>query len=108
MMLGRVIGEVWATKKHERFEGNKLLLVAQLEAANVDGDELRCDEDDNDALPTTGKVIVAIDTIGAQTGHVVTVSWGSGARAVIKAPDNRWVLADAAVSRIVDAVSFEG
>lgn len=56
MMLGRVIGEVWATKKHARFEGNKLLLVAQLGSgdgngkgnANVHGeDELRCDGDDN-------------------------------------------------------------
>ena len=119
MMLGRVIGEVWATKKHERLGGRKLLLVAQLGgeagigsgigSGNVHGEgELRCDGGEGDGLATTGKVIVALDTIGAQTGHVVTVSWGSGARAVIKAPDNRWVLADAAVSRIVDAVGFGG
>ena len=117
MMLGRVIGEVWATKKHERLGGRKLLLVAQLRGeagigngiANVHGEgELRLDGGEGEALATTGKVIVALDTIGAQTGHIVTVSWGSGARAVVKAPDNRWVLADAAISRIVDAVSFEG
>jgi hypothetical protein len=36
----------------------------------------------------------------------VAVAWGSGARAVLAPPDNRSVLADAAVARIVDAVTL--
>lgn len=92
MILGRVIGEVWATKKNPRFEGKKVLLVAVL------GRE-------GGKYEPTGEVVVALDTIGARYGSYVTVSWGSGARAVFKKPDNRWVLADAAISRIVDATS---
>jgi len=94
MILGRVIGEVWATRKHPRFEGRKVLLVAEL---------LRRD----DGHAPTGRVVVATDRIGAQIGHTVTVSWGSGARAVYQEPDNRDVLVDAAINRIVDATSRE-
>ena len=94
MMLGRVIGEVWATRKHPRFTNRKVLLVAGMKR-------------EAEALVPTGEVIVALDAIGARAGHFVTVSWGSGARAVFQQPDNSWVLADAAVSRIVDAYSYD-
>jgi len=94
MILGRVIGEVWATKKNPRFENRKVLLVAVMNR-------------EREGFSPTGEVVVALDTIGARAGNTVTVSWGSGARAVFKKPDNRWVLADAAVSRIVDATSRE-
>jgi ethanolamine utilization protein EutN len=94
MMLGRVIGEVWATRKNPRIEGRKALLVAAL-------------AQDGDRRTPTGEVVVAFDSVGARIGHVVTVTWGSGARAVFSGPDNRWVLVDAAVARIVDAVSVE-
>ena len=94
MMLGRVIGEVWATRKSPRFEGRKVLLVARLRKAG-DG-----------TLEPAGSVVVALDTIGAQVGHTVAVTWGSGARAVFQPPDNRSVLADAAIARIVDAVTL--
>jgi ethanolamine utilization protein EutN len=92
MILGRVIGEVWATKKHSRFESRKVMLVAVL-------------AEEPEGLTPTGEVVVALDTIGARTGHTVTVSWGSGARAVFAPPDNRGILADAAISRIVDGWS---
>ncbi len=94
MILGRIIGEVWATQKHERLEGAKAMLVARLRR-------------DGARLVPTGEVVVALDDIGAQTGHIVTVSWGSGARAVFAPPDNRNVLVDAAISRIVDGYSVD-
>jgi microcompartment protein CcmK/EutM len=94
MMLARVIGEVWATRKSPRMEGRKLLLVAALRKGQ------------DAAMEPTGQVVVAIDTIGARIGHTVAVAWGSGARAVLAPPDNRSVLADAAVARIVDAVTL--
>lgn len=113
MMLGRVIGEVWATRKNPRFENRKVMLVAELEApasqassrppAARSGAAGTSPEGEEGQWGTTGRVVVALDTIGARVGHVVTVAWGSGARAVFQAPDNRWVLADAAVARIVDA-----
>jgi len=49
--------------------------------------------------------VVALDDLGARIGETVTVTWGSGARAVLKAPENRKVLADAAIARIVDGSS---
>ena len=94
MILGLVIGEVWATRKHAAFDARKAMLVAVLE------------ERAGESEPS-GEVIVAIDSIGARPGHTVTVSWGSGARATVEPPDNRHVLADAAISRIVDAISRE-
>lgn len=94
MMLGKVVGEVWSTRKHAGLAGRKLLLVASM--ARTD-----------DRFLPTGEIVVAVDQIGAQKGQMVTVSWGSGARAVLSAPDNRHILVDAAVSRIVDAMSLD-
>jgi len=84
MMRGRVIGEVWATRKSAGLEGRKLLLVAG------QGDSL----------------VVAVDTLDARAGDTVLVSWGSGARSVLRpGPDNREILCDAAVSQVVDGSS---
>lgn len=94
MMLGQVIGEVWATRKHRRLTERKLLLVAAMRRS-PDG-----------ALEPTGEVVVAQDTISSGPGHLVVVTWGSGARRVYKEPDNRSILADACVVRIVDEYSF--
>ena len=86
MIRGPVIGEVWTTRKAAGLAGRKLVLVAVRAASEL-----------------TGRVVVAIDTLGARTGEEVTVSFGSGARNVLApGPDNRDVLADAAVSVIID------
>ena len=82
MIRGRVLGEVWATRKAPGLAGRRLVIVA------VDGAD---------------RVMVAIDTLDAREGDAVTVSVGSGARNVLApGPDNRDVLCDAAVSLIVD------
>jgi len=86
VIRGPVIGEVWATRKAPGLDGRKLVLVAVRGADRL-----------------TGRVVVAIDTIDARLGQEVTVSFGSGARNVlVPGPDNRGVLADAAVSVIID------
>ncbi len=97
MKLGRVIGEVWGTQRSARLGPEKMLLVAILGAPGADG---------NRSL--SGRVVVALDNLGARTGEIVTVAWGSGARAVLKVPVNRDVLADAAITRIVDGMSARG
>ena len=85
MIAGRVIGEVWATKKASGLVGQRLLLVA------VDGQD---------------RVLVAIDTLDAKAGQSVLVALGSGARNVLHAgPENRALLCDAAVALIVDGQS---
>lgn len=55
MQLGRVIGDVVATRKDPQFEGLKLLLVQPLTAA---GD-------------AAGRPLVAVDSVGAGVGEHV-------------------------------------
>ncbi|HXJ23136.1 MAG TPA: EutN/CcmL family microcompartment protein [Polyangia bacterium] len=87
MIRGTVLGQVWATRRARGLDGRKLLLVA---ARDADG-------------AATGRVVVAIDTLDARTGDDVTVSFGSGARNVLRpGPDNRDLLCDAAVAAIVE------
>jgi len=87
VIRGTVLGQVWATRRAQGLDGRKLLLVA---ARDADG-------------AATGRVVVAIDTLDARTGEDVTVSFGSGARNVLRpGPDNRDLLCDAAVAAIVE------
>ncbi len=81
MMRGRVIGEVWASRKVAPLGGQKLLLVA--------GDG--------------GRLVVAADVLDARRGDHVLVSWGSGARNVLSpGSDNRDELCDAAISLVIE------
>jgi microcompartment protein CcmK/EutM len=86
MIRGTVVGQVWATRKSRALAGEKLLLVAT-------------DED---------RLVVGVDRLDARVGQEVLVSWGSGARNVLRpGPDNRDLLCDAAVSLVIDG-STEG
>ena len=83
MKMGRVIGSVVATRKDEKLEGLKLLLVRDL---------------DVDLAPEKGYV-VAVDAVGAGAGEVVLYATGSSARQTA-ATDGRPV--DAVIMAIVD------
>ena len=67
MFLGRVVGEVWATRKVEDLEGKRLLVIEAL-------DERRA--------PGAPKVtpVVAADPLGANLGECVIVAFGKAAR----------------------------
>lgn len=67
MFLGKVVGEVWATRKNADLEGKRLLVVEALD---------RFDE------PGASKVtpVVAADPIGAGVGEHVLVAFGKAAR----------------------------
>ena len=67
MFLGRVIGEVWATKKMPDLEGKRLLVIEPL-------DENRGREAD------MVKPVIAADPIGADVGERVIVAFGKAAR----------------------------
>ncbi len=86
MLKCRVVGEVWATKMVTQLENRKLILAAELDAENIE----------------TGQVIVAYDELGARSGDMVSVSFGSGARNTIIPVNNRHILCDAAVSMIIE------
>ena len=90
MKLGRVIGRVVSTKKHESLEGLKLLLVQPV------------DENGKDA----GAAIVAFDTVRAGVGDRV---FYEGGKEAAQANPNGWFNpADAAIIGIVDAVNTRG
>ena len=83
MKMGRVVGSVVATRKDEKLEGLKLLLVRDL---------------DVDLVPEKGYV-VAVDAVGAGAAEVVLYATGSSARQT-EATDGRPV--DAVIMAIVD------
>jgi microcompartment protein CcmK/EutM len=85
MILGRVAGTVVATRKDERLEGFKLLVVRAVEP---------------DGRPKDGYV-VAVDTVSAGVGELVLVVSGSSARMATGCADRP---VDAAVAGIVDEV----
>jgi ethanolamine utilization protein EutN len=87
MIRGKVVGQVWATRKARGLDGQKLLLVAAQDAQGA----------------PNGRLIVAVDVLDAHSGEDVTVAFGSGARNVLRpGPENRDLLCDAAVAAIVE------
>ena len=67
MFLGRVIGQVWATRKAADLEGKRLLVVEPL------------DERRDPAAPKVTPVVAA-DPVGASIGEHVIVAFGKAAR----------------------------
>jgi ethanolamine utilization protein EutN len=88
--LGRVIGRVVATRKHESLEGLKLLLVLPLDERGE----------------PTGPALVAFDTARAGEGDMVL--YESGKEAAQANPNGWFSPADAAVLGVVDDVHRDG
>lgn len=84
MKAGRVIGNIWATRKEERLEGLKLLVVQPINLL-----------DDRPIEPP----IVAADIIGAGVGETVLYVGGSSARGAAGGLD---IPVDATIVGIVD------
>lgn len=78
MIIGTVKGSVWATKKDERLNGCKLMLVR-----------------------TERNLIVATDEVGAGVGDKVLLCYGSSAHISKDAP------IDAAIVGIIDSLESE-
>lgn len=83
MLLGKVIGTVWSTRKDETLVGSKFLIIRQL---NLD-------------YTPKDSTVVAVDSVGAGVGEVVLVAQGSSARQTV-ITKNKPV--DAVVMAIVD------
>jgi ethanolamine utilization protein EutN len=88
MFLGRVVGELWATRKAADLDGLRLLLVQAL-------DERR--------EPGAKKVtpVVAADPLGAGVGEHVIVAFGKAARVATLGADGDFAF-EAAIVGIVD------
>lgn len=87
MIIGKVIGNVWATRKEESLQGLKLLVIETL----------------NYNKSVSGGEIVAADKVGAGIGDTVLITTGSSAR---KALNKDEVPIDAMVVGIIDEVEI--
>ena len=65
MFLGKVIGEVWSTRKAADLEGKRLLVV----------ERLKMDPSEAEVTP-----VIAADPLGADRGEYVVVAFGKAAR----------------------------
>ena len=86
MIIGKVLGNVWATKKDPKLGGHKLLVIRT--AGGAEGSE----------------TIVAVDTIGAGRGEDVLVTKGSVARNSLGDRDSP---IDAVVVGIIDSLEVD-
>jgi ethanolamine utilization protein EutN len=86
LFLGKVIGNIWATKKYSELKSFKLMLV---QPVNAD-------------LENTGDPIIAVDTVGAGPGEVIYYITAS--EAVIPLPVD-FAPVDASIVGIVDSIN---
>ncbi len=82
MIIGKVVGSLFSTRKSDKLVGNKFMIVEPVEN-----------------MRTTGSRLVAIDIIGAGIGEYVLVAQGSAARIGCDMAD---APIDAAIVGIID------
>lgn len=83
MIIGKVIGNVWATRKEDRLSGLKFLVIQATKE---------------------GETLVAADVVGAGVGDTVIVTMGSSARTALDKTD---CPVDATVVGIIDSLEVE-
>ncbi|SNS12394.1 ethanolamine utilization protein EutN [Anaerovirgula multivorans] len=88
MIIGKVIGNVWATRKDETLNGLKLLVI---EAIDYESNQKKGS-------------FVAVDSVGAGIGDQVLVVKGNAAR---KALQREEAAVDATVVGIIDEVEVK-
>lgn len=93
MLLGKVVSNVWSTRKEESLTGIKFMIVEILETLPD------LEEDEKKDRRRARRVIVAADLVGAGIGEKVLVSEGSSARRI---PGLQDAPVDAAVVGIID------
>lgn len=86
MFLGKVIGNVWATRKYEALKNMKLMFVQPMNADYKETDE----------------PIIAVDTVGAGPGEIIFYITAS--EAVIPLPVDMAPV-DASIVGIVDTIN---
>jgi len=87
LLLGKVIGTVWSTRKDEKLVGSKFLIVKRLDVEKNMQDDF----------------VVAVDSVGAGVGEVVLYTSGSSARQTNITKDKP---VDAVIMAIVDKLDI--
>lgn len=88
MVIGRVVGKLWATRKDEKLSGQKFLVVRILKDKEYEAEGL----------------FVAVDNVGAGNGDMVLITKGSSARVSL---GENYVPIDAAVIGIIDSIEVD-
>ncbi len=86
MFLGKVIGNIWATRKYSALKNFKLMFIQPI----------------NSDYEKTGEPIVAVDTVGAGPGE--TIIYITASEAVIPLPVDMAPV-DASIVGIVDTIN---
>jgi ethanolamine utilization protein EutN len=94
MFVAKVTGSMVSTQKVAAMVGHKLLVI---EPYRIDAETRAC-------LKTTGRTLVAVDTVGAGEGEFVLVTQGSNARLT---PETKDLPVDTVIIGIVDTVHVE-
>lgn len=89
MQLGKIVGTVVSTRKDEKLEGLKLLIVQAIGA---------------DCKPT-GSIVIAVDSVGAGVGEIVLTAAGSSARQTTVTEGKP---VDTVIMAIVDVLEIDG
>ncbi|NUQ81466.1 MAG: EutN/CcmL family microcompartment protein [Bacteroidetes bacterium] len=88
MIIGKVVGTVWATRKDPGLTGMKLLVIRQADLH----------------YQLQDKFVIAVDSVGAGVGEMVLVASGSSAR---QTDITRNKPVDAVVMAIIDKLDAE-
>ncbi len=94
MFVARVNGNVVATQKVESMSGRKMLVIEPLQV-----------DEKTKQMKTTGRCLVAVDSIGAGTDDLVLVTQGSSARMTDRTSSSP---VDCVIIGIIDSINALG
>jgi ethanolamine utilization protein EutN len=90
VFIAKIVGSLVSTQKVDSMIGQKLLLI----------EPYRLDEE-RTTMKTTGRTLVAVDTVGAGENEFVLIVQGSSAR---NTPETKSLPVDATIIGIVDSL----
>jgi len=94
MLIAKVTGSLVSTEKVGSMVGHKLLLV----------EPYRLEPKTRGSLVTTGRSMVAVDTLGAGLGELVLLTQGSSARLT---PETKTLPVDTVIIGVIDTVHVD-
>jgi len=87
MFIGKVVGSLWATRKDEKLNGLKFMLIEK-------------QRNEHEADPA---LLVAVDHVGAGIGESVLITTGSSGRLSF---DGKSIPVDMVIVGIIDTVDY--
>lgn len=88
MIIGKVVGKLWSTRKDEKLNGQKFLVVRLMK----------------NGMEESENVLVAADTVGAGSGDLVMITQGGSTRQIAGLRD---VPIDSIIVGIIDSIEME-